>query len=363
MKFNLLFLSAESWIIGIIRTIFVIWGCIWGVFLIYQGKKSHVKLLVYWGIWTIGVYITFIGTAIDFMTILITGQNMNATLYVLLVWTPSKMVSVFNVIVIIELLAPRIKWWTISQTLITTIFYELIVFINPLRFVSLKFSVIPGEKIIIDTLSGPVANSMLGNLMTAIFLASFGLIYKGIQSQGIIRKKYFYLATAILLLMVPTFFDALLDIPISAVVIVSIIELFAPWFSYLGLRKEPEERKKKTKEEVKIKDSIFRVTQRPDQITEEEVTYYREQKICLICKGNVGGFNTYICTNCEALYHHDCARTLSELENACWVCNQPIDKSKPTKPFKIVEEKPVGEILAKEKNNSKIDNKNSHKKG
>ena len=157
-------------------------------------------------------------------------------------------------------------------------------------------------------------------------------------------------------------FDALLDISLNILAIVSIIQLGSPWFSYLGLRKEPEERKKKIKEDVKIKDSFFRVTQRPDQITEEEVTYYREQKICLICKGKVGGFNTYICMNCEALYHEECARTLSDLENACWVCNEPIDKTKPTKPFKIVEEKKVGEILGKEEKNSKSDENSSQRK-
>ncbi|MFX1307766.1 MAG: hypothetical protein ACFFDG_13220, partial [Promethearchaeota archaeon] len=51
-----------------------------------------------------------------------------------------------------------------------------------------------------------------------------------------------------------------------------------------------------------------------------------------------GGFNTYICTGCDALYCENCARALSNAENACWVCNEPIDKSKPSKPFKLTEE-------------------------
>jgi hypothetical protein len=144
---------------------------------------------------------------------------------------------------------------------------------------------------------------------------------------------------------------------------VNSLQLVGVVFAYLGLRQEPEKRKKKIKKEVKVKDSLFRITERPDQISEEEVTYYREQKICLICKGKVGGFNTYICMNCEALYHEDCALTLSDLENACWVCNQPIDETKPTKPFKIIEEKIMGEILAKEDKNLKTDNKNPHKEG
>ncbi|MFX1448814.1 MAG: PHD finger domain-containing protein [Promethearchaeota archaeon] len=357
----MLFLSVESWTIGIIRTILVIWGWIWGVILIYQGKKSHVKLLIYWGIYTIGQSSAGLGTAVELITILITGHNMDGRLYILLTWVLPSAVPVFFIIVTTELLAPKFKWWFFSIWFIGGIFAELFLFLDPLGSDLLTLPDIPGEDLIIDTLQGPVANAGLSTIMTFIFLGGFGLIYKGIQSQGIIRKKYFYIATAILLQNVLGLFNALLDISIPAQVITGIFAPFAPLLSYFGLRKEPEKRKKKVKEEVKIKDSFFRITERPDQITEEEVTYYREQKICLMCKGKVGGFNTYICTNCEALYHHDCARTLSELENACWVCNQPIDETKPTKPFKIVEETKVGEILTKEKNNSRVDNKNSHK--
>ncbi|MFX1321355.1 MAG: hypothetical protein ACFFAQ_06900 [Promethearchaeota archaeon] len=71
---------------------------------------------------------------------------------------------------------------------------------------------------------------------------------------------------------------------------------------------------------------------KPGEISEEEVTFFREQKICLVCKGVVKGFN-YICSECDALYCENCARTLTDLENACWVCNAPFDNTKPTKPF------------------------------
>jgi len=38
------------------------------------------------------------------------------------------------------------------------------------------------------------------------------------------------------------------------------------------------------------------------------------------------------------MYCEKCARALIDSENACWVCNLPMDKSKPSKPFKIEEE-------------------------
>jgi len=76
----------------------------------------------------------------------------------------------------------------------------------------------------------------------------------------------------------------------------------------------------------------------PQKITEEEITYFKEKKICLVCKGNIEGFNNYICPKCEVLYCENCARTLIDLENTCWVCESPLDKSKPSKPFKRKED-------------------------
>ena len=73
---------------------------------------------------------------------------------------------------------------------------------------------------------------------------------------------------------------------------------------------------------------------RPDKISKEEVTYFKEQKICLVCKGKVAGFNVFICSGCDVLYCKRCARELSKLENACWACNRAIDPSKPVKLIK-----------------------------
>jgi len=120
---------------------------------------------------------------------------------------------------------------------------------------------------------------------------------------------------------------------------------FLFWYSAL---KEKTIKPEKTvlKKEVSIEESLFRLSElKPGEITAEEVTFYREKKICLVCKGKVVKFN-YIC-ECDALYCENCVRTLGNLENACWVCNAPFDESKPSIPYKI--EKEEGEIkLAEE---------------
>jgi len=161
-----------------------------------------------------------------------------------------------------------------------------------------------------------------------------GILAKALKSKGILRKKLLFVlmgsVTFFSFIIIENLTDpGLLLIPIRIGVFSSFI------FFYLGLREEPAEPSKKAlKKEVKVEQGVFRLTKRPDHVTEEEVSISKEKKICLVCKGDVIGFNVFICTECKAFYCQKCARALSELENACWVCNAPIDPSKPVKPFK-----------------------------
>ncbi|TFF98318.1 MAG: hypothetical protein EU541_06960 [Promethearchaeota archaeon] len=67
---------------------------------------------------------------------------------------------------------------------------------------------------------------------------------------------------------------------------------------------------------------------RPQKVTEEEVSVSKEKKICLICKGKLER-SIYICPECNTFYCQNCANTMCNLENACWVCEIPFDESKP----------------------------------
>ncbi len=90
------------------------------------------------------------------------------------------------------------------------------------------------------------------------------------------------------------------------------------------------------------------------QVKEEEVTIHREKKVCLVCKGDVLGY-MYTC-QCDSVYCEKCARALTDLENVCWVCNTPIDISKPTKPYKEerLEEKDIIKDIPKKPKNHKL---------
>jgi tetratricopeptide (TPR) repeat protein len=94
---------------------------------------------------------------------------------------------------------------------------------------------------------------------------------------------------------------------------------------------------------ARLDEKVIKIIQKRPILTvqelEEKISISIERKICLICRGEVLRF-TYIC-KCGAIYCDNCARAVTDLENVCWVCDVPIDY---TKPIKQREEEP-GEII------------------
>jgi len=76
-----------------------------------------------------------------------------------------------------------------------------------------------------------------------------------------------------------------------------------------------------------------------ERVAQKEITVYKDLKTCLVCKGDVEGFNVYICPKCDSIYCKGCAEALIAIENECWSCNSPIDKSMPVKSFKLEKER------------------------
>jgi len=109
---------------------------------------------------------------------------------------------------------------------------------------------------------------------------------------------------------------------------------------------------------IKTKLKILKMFSKPQEVTNKEIIYSKEHSICLICKGNVSKLNMLTCHKCSVLYCQNCVRILGDLENACWVCNTPFYKKKPSKPYKKEEQKEkikvTGEIHPKKTDGKKI---------
>ena len=334
----MLMLSVLSGLIGSATLGTLIGFCTFGVYFYYISKKTNIKLLSIMGLSLFFAGFSYLGICVDFFSVIITGDNINIILLAFLIWPFVPFAFLIGFYVSAEILVPKKKILLVIIFVIIGVIFELSIFLDTLGNITFIEPTIPGEELIDDSLTIGSPASLIGIIftLTGFFFNGFGLLYKGVRSSGVVGRKYKQLAIGYLILNL----SALLDfIGIAEIlVIVRVASLISVWFFYLGLREEPEKVvKEKPKKEIKVEDSLFRIAQRPAQITEEEVTYYREQKICMICKGKVAGFDIFLCPKCGTIYHENCARVLTNAENACWVCNEPIDNSKPSKPFKIEE--------------------------
>lgn len=97
-----------------------------------------------------------------------------------------------------------------------------------------------------------------------------------------------------------------------------------------------------------LESQVLGIFTRPQKVTEEEVTYHRERKICLVCKGSLLR-SIYLCPECNALYCTKCSEAISNIENACWSCYTPIDPDKPVKLTKKEKEEKGGKSKGIEK--------------
>ena len=297
-------------------------------------------------------------TTLDFFLVIFTGKNISTeVIYTFsLSWIWPFLGGFFASLILFELLIPKFKWFLSSLYIILTIVAFMFMIIDTSNNI---YGILPDQPGV-DLNEGyivfgsPVFLISTIFLMTNIFLGGFGLYYKSIKSEGIIKKKFrylsiYYIISSFLIMMGATFEPLLPSGWIAIIHRLGTIGNF--WLFHVALREESIEPKKKVpKKEISVEQSLFRISKRPENITEEEVSISKEKKICLVCKGNVSGIN-YICTKCGAYYCLNCSQALSNLENQCWSCDTPIDESKPSTSFK--EEKISVEEMEKKINNNK----------
>lgn len=283
----------------------------------------------------------YLGQTVDFLTILLTGRNLYPTyLYGILsyMWIPFPLIIAMYLGS--ELMIPEKKWYIIAIFLVLGIIFELFLWLDTLNSFSFTLPNNPGENIIDSNFNRthPTFFLIVIFLLSILTFNGFGFLYKGIKSTGVIKKRFLLFSTGWIIFVITAGLDSLTT-PGIGLIPIRMGMISVSWFFYFGLKKEHARPIKPSttddiitaEYEISLIDTLSKLS--PAQISEEEVTFYREQTICLVCKGKVEGFN-FICPNCKAMYCENCARALIESENACWVCDSPMDKSRPSTPFK-----------------------------
>ena len=333
-------LSELGWIDAISITCFFLFNVMFGLYLVYKSRKTNAKLLLIVGIAIISIGFGKLHSVSDFIAILVTGRNLEVSVYlrILIHYTPSYFYGFFSIYIGIEILLKDNKKYALMIVLILLILLLIGFYVDPINQIDIIIPIPSGINLVeINLTFGSfvfILAIILGLL--ALVFSGFGLLLKSFQVEGLLKKKYLFLAIGVFLCIISLLLETITTV-ILFNIIFEIGQVISAALWYLGLREEDVKVREKPKKDVAIEEGLFRLTKRPDTITEEEVTFHREKKICLVCKSRVEKFN-YICPKCDALYCMNCAQALTDLENVCWVCDSPIDDSKPTKVFQKSED-------------------------
>ncbi len=189
-------------------------------------------------------------------------------------------------------------------------------------------------------------------LPLAILVILILYIYLIKKTSGTVRKKFIGILTGLFLIMVgqvldgETFITAFPDFPLIVAPIIMILGVLTFIGTQLYFFKPTEDAFEIDKSTVSLIENLGIDFTKPKDLSEKEVAFYRERIICLVCKKQIEGFqHIFVCLKCKALYCENCAHALAELENACWSCDLPIDKSKPIKVFKEDAKRTEAQIL------------------
>jgi len=189
--------------------------------------------------------------------------------------------------------------------------------VNPVSRALPSLFVIVGSLIAISPLIG------YSEFFTKPFIRLLIFVMIGLVATFLVLTLFFNL---------PLFIVVLIFIWIAVFVLILVVGYVV--YVYAKRRQQESEIHKD-----EIKDTISMFT-RPPKITVEEAKFYREKGLCLVCKNKISRLN-YVCPSCNVFYCLKCSEALTNLENACWVCDSPFDETKPVR----LEQKVDEEIL------------------
>jgi hypothetical protein len=201
-------LSLVGWLDRLTALIVFLIGVIIGLLSIYKSIKMEAKLLRVTGFATLCAGFTLLGPTVDFLTILVTGDNIEPyCLYGLLSYVWSAPLTIFGLYFGAELIIPDKKKIIVSIYAVLSIIFEIFLFYytftNP-SFIYV-FPPDPHGNALLNTslvITTPVFIILLIFLISGLIFNGLGFLNKSIQSSGEIKRKFFYLSLGWILFII-----------------------------------------------------------------------------------------------------------------------------------------------------------------
>ncbi|MBA7505509.1 hypothetical protein ES706_04177 [subsurface metagenome] len=232
-------LSNIGWLNGITASGVFLFSCLFGLFFIYKSRRLKLKLLLSLGFVYFFAGLVYSGDVLDFITILITGNNVDNTHGIIglinWIWFPGAVV--FAMYIGAELITPKKKWLIFSIYLALGIIFEVFFLLNPSGTVTYDNPTSPGEDLINDNLVFESIPSIIALifLLSIILFLGVGFLHKSFQSTGIIRRKFLYLSLGSFVYAIGAVLDGLFSPGIILIFIRSAM-IGSSWLFYYGLK-------------------------------------------------------------------------------------------------------------------------------
>lgn len=229
-------LDYTGWLDGLSAMGVIISGCFFGFLCIYRSKKLNAKLLTFAGLTILFIGLIYSGPFIDFMSILITGSNLEFRLYVILAYMwigPGMLLAMY---VGAELMEIEKKLYIIAIYSVLAITFELFLFFDTMN--SFTFTLDrPGENLIDASfvIGCPMFIIMVVFLLSVLFFNGIGFLIKSIQSTGILRRRFLFLSLGFIVFVLFGTFDSLVA-PGITLFFVRICIMISTWLMYIGLK-------------------------------------------------------------------------------------------------------------------------------
>ncbi|MBD3254339.1 MAG: hypothetical protein GF383_04560 [Candidatus Lokiarchaeota archaeon] len=234
-------LSPIGWLDGVTALIVVISGILFGVLSMIKSVKLEAKLLGITGLTTLSAGFVLLGPAVDFLTILLTGHNLQPYwLYGLLSYAWTGPVTIFGLYIGSELILPDKKKLIVGVYTVLSVIFEIILFLFSFTNPSLifEYTADTGNENLLNTsvvLASPIFILMMLFLISGLIFNGFGFLRKSFQSTGDIKRKFLYLSLGWILFIVCGALDALTD-PGIVTFFIRIGMILSIAFMYLGVR-------------------------------------------------------------------------------------------------------------------------------
>jgi hypothetical protein len=336
-------LSIEGWINGLSATIGIIFSLILGLGIIHEARKLKVKLLFYMGLGIFFLGFFWIVECVDFISIIATGNNaINSNNWLLIgifSWMWSPIIVIISIYVFSTLVLPNKKKYIMTIFVVLGILYELIIVFFPFSSLVFVGAAVPGSNLAdVSMTDGTLGNLLLYIFMIAgIILCGFGYLYKGIQSKGVIQKKYYLLSIGFFMFSTfPLIFNILFPGDYTFIIVIRAGMIGSFIFFYYGLREESEERIR-PKKQVKIKESLFRLVSMPDIVIEDESDWRNSvQYIFVVRKAGVPLFSQDLYKERKKKHSLSDELLAGALSGICNLVKELVDNRQPLKVIKQI---------------------------